>query len=117
MPVDHAAEWSVLERERAETDALLSDYKASAGRTRTLMARLDQIDERMAQLRELAAGDGRTRLLERYAGITREQWEDDDLTPLSVRRALVAACFRVVVLPASGKGPGFRVQDVRLDPL
>lgn len=110
---DHGAEWAVLERERAETNDLLGDYKASAGRTRTLMTRLDAIDERMAELRDLAAGDGRARLLRRYAGITREQWEDG--LALDVKRSLVAACFRVVVLPTTGRGPGFRVQDVRLD--
>lgn len=112
-----AAEWAVLERERAETDALLADYKASAGRTRTLMTRLDAIDGRMTELRELTAGDSRARLLERYQGITREDWEDQEKTPLDVKRALVAACFRPTVLPASGRGPGFRVQDVRLDPV
>lgn len=111
--VGAAAEWAVLERERAETDTLLADYKASAGQARSLMARLGQVDERMAELRARAAGDSRQQLLERYAGIAREQWEGLDL---SVRRALVAACFRVTVLPASGRGPGFRVQDVRLEP-
>ena len=114
---DHAAEWAILSRERADADDLLADYKASAGRARSLMARLDQIDARMAELRARDAGDSRARLLERYAGLTREQWEDDDLTPLPVRRALVSACFRVVVLPASGRGPGFRTGDVRLEPL
>lgn len=112
---DHAAEWAILQRERDDADELLGDYKASAGRARSLMARLDAIDARMAELRDRDAGDSRARLLERYAGITRGQWDDDYLTPLSVRRALVAACYRVVVLPASGRGPGFRVQDVRLD--
>jgi DNA invertase Pin-like site-specific DNA recombinase len=115
MPVDRAAEWAALGHERAETEALLADYRKSAGRARSLMARLDVIDARMTELRGLAAGDGRARLLERYAGITRGQWEND-LT-LAVRRALVAACFRVTVLPASARGPGFRVQDVRLDPV
>lgn len=115
MPADRAAEWTVLERERAETNELLADYKASAGRTRTLMARLDQIDERMAELRDMAAGDSRTRLLERYRGLTREQWKDE--LALDVKRALVAACFKVIVLPASGRGPGFRVEDVRLEPV
>lgn len=114
---DHAAEWAILQRERDDTDAQVADYKASAGRVRSLMARLDAIDARMAELRDRDAGDSRARLLERYAGWTREQWEDDDLTPLSVRRALVAACFRVVVLPASGRGPGFRVQDVDMRPV
>jgi site-specific DNA recombinase len=114
---DHAAEWAILQRERDDTDAQVADYKASAGRVRSLMARLDSIDARMAELRDRDAGDSRARLLERYAGWTREQWEDDDLTPLSVRRALVSACFRVVVLAASGRGPGFRVQDVDMRPL
>lgn len=117
VPVDHAAEWTILQRERDDTNALLADYTASAGRARSLMARLDQIDARMAELRELAADGSRSRLLERYRGITREEWEDDDRTPLSVRRALVSACFRVTVLPASGRGPGFRPQDVRVEPL
>jgi site-specific DNA recombinase len=110
---DHAAEWAILQRERDDADALLADYTASAGRARSLLARLDAIDARMAELRERDVGDSRARLLERYAGITREDWEGLDL---GVRRALVAACYRVTVLPASGRGPGFRPQDVRMDP-
>lgn len=112
--VGAAAEWAVLERERAETDALLSDYRSSAGRARSLMTRLDEIDGRMAELRERAAADSRTRLIEKYQGISRAEWEALDL---GVRRALVAACFTVTVLPASGRGPGFRVQDVRVEPV
>jgi DNA invertase Pin-like site-specific DNA recombinase len=106
-------EWRALVTERAATDALLSDYRRSAGRAATLMARLDGIDARIAELREREAGGARSRLLRRYRGITRAQW---DGLPLEVRRALVAACFRVTVLPASKRGPGFRVQDVRLEP-
>lgn len=111
---DSAKEWAALTEERAETEKLAQDYTASAGRLSLLMARLDSIDARMEQLRELETADSRSRLLERYRGITRAQWED--LT-LDVRRALVAACFTVTVLPASGRGPGFRVQDVRVEPL
>jgi DNA invertase Pin-like site-specific DNA recombinase len=110
---DLAPEWAALTRERAETERLTRDYAASSGRLPLLLGRLDSIDARMAQLRKREAGDSRTRLLERYAGITREDWPG---LPLEVRRALVAACYRVTVLPASGRGPGFRVQDVRLDP-
>lgn len=117
VPADRAAEWAVLDRERAEADALLADYKASAGRARSLLARLDEIDRRMAELRDEAGGSARARLLARYAGMTREDWEDDKKTPLDVKRALVAAYFRVTVLPASGRGPGFRVQDVEVVPL
>jgi DNA invertase Pin-like site-specific DNA recombinase len=116
VPVDRAAEWAVLQRERAETEADLADFTRSAGRSRILNQRLDGIDRRMAELRELAADDSRARLLERYAGITREEWDDDDRTPLSVKRALVAACWRVTVLPASKRGPGFRTEDVQVEP-
>lgn len=115
MPVDHAAEWKVLEKEREDTLAGLADYRKSAGRSRALGQRLDGIDARMAELREMAAGDSRSRLIERYRGITREQWENE--LSLDVRRALVAACFTVTVLPASGRGPGFRKQDVRVEPV
>lgn len=115
VPADPAgeAEWAALTREQAETQALLADYSASAGRARVLMARLDSIEARMGQLREREAGDARSRLLGRYRGITMEQFGG---LPLDVRRALVAASYRVVVLPASGRGPGFRTEDVRLEP-
>lgn len=113
MPVDYAAEWAALEWERTETETRLRDYRSSAGMLDALAARLDSIDARMAELRELAAGSSRNRLLERYQGITREEWEALDLT---VKRALVSACFRVTVLPASRRGPGFRTEDVRLVP-
>lgn len=109
-----AAEWADLSAERAETERIARDYRASAGMLSILAARLDSIDARMAQLRERETSDSRSRLLEQYRGITRDQWENE--LPLDVRRALVAACFTVTVLPASGRGPGFRVQDVRLDP-
>jgi site-specific DNA recombinase len=111
---DSAAEWARLAEERAATEAAAKDYKTSPGRLDILMARLDSIDARMKQLRELETSDTRSRLMERYRGITREQWEND--LPLDVKRALVAACFTVTVLPASGRGPGFRVQDVRVEP-
>lgn len=110
---DASAEWGELAAERAETERIARDYRASAGMLGILAARLDSIDARMAELRELASGDSRARLLSQYAGITREQWEALDL---AVRRALVSACFTVTVLPASGRGPGFRVQDVRVEP-
>jgi DNA invertase Pin-like site-specific DNA recombinase len=111
---DSAKEWAALTKERAKTEAAAKDYRTSPGRLDILMARLDSIDARMEQLRGLETSGSRSRLLERYQGITREEWEALDL---SVRRALVAACVRVTVLPASGRGPGFRTQDVRVEPL
>ena len=113
-PADSMPEWEALTAERAETEALIADYKASAGRARMFAARLDGIDARLAELREREAGDARSRLLGRYRGITLAEFR---ALPLDVRRALVAASYRVTVLPASGRGPGFRTEDVRLEPL
>jgi DNA invertase Pin-like site-specific DNA recombinase len=108
----HAAEWAALGRQRAEVDALLGDYRASAGRTRTLMRQLDQIDARMAQLREQAGASERERLLSQYRGTTLAEFLD---LPLDVRRALTRATVKVTVLPASRRGPGFRECDARVE--
>lgn len=110
---DHAREWAVLARERAETEHLIADPGRSAGRAHILMARLDAIDGRMAQLRELEDTSARDRLTRRYERISLEEFRAQ---PLSVRRALVAATVRVTVLPASKRGPGFRTEDVRVEP-
>lgn len=108
-----AAEWAALTAERAEAEAAAKSYANSPGRLDILMARLDSIDARMAGLREREAGDARSRLLGTYRGITREGFA---ALSLDVRRALVAASYQVIVLPASKRGPGFRSEDVRLDP-
>jgi len=114
LPADpgHAAEWAALEQQRAEVDSLLDDYRSSAGRTRTLMRQLDQLDARMAELRALAGTSERERLLRQYQGITLPGFLD---LPLDVRRALARATVTVTVLPASRRGPGFREQDVRVE--
>lgn len=110
----HAAEWAALAGERAATEALLADYAASPGNARLLLARLESVDARLADLRAMDGASQRDRLLGRYQGITREGFT---ALPLDVRRALVTATYRVTVLPASGRGPGFRTEDVELDPL
>lgn len=104
-----AAEFRALADQRNETEAMLRDH--TKGRAELLMARLDSIDARLAELRALAAGDARSRLLDTHAGITREEFA---ALPLATRRALVSACYLVTVLPASKRGPGFRMDDVRL---
>jgi hypothetical protein len=108
-----AAEFQVLTAERAKTEEQVRDYRASPGRVDLLMARLDSIDARLAGLRELADGDARTRILKAHAGITAAEF---DGLPLATRRALVSACYRVTVLPAGKRGPGFRTEDVLLTP-
>lgn len=52
------------------------------------------------------------RLLRRVAGISREAW---DAEPVDVRAEVVRALFRVIVLPATWRGPGFDPASVRLE--
>ena len=75
------------------------------------MARLDSIDERLVELRQLAGDSSRVRVMDAHTGITAEEFAG---LPLGIRRALVAACYTIRVLPASKRGPGFRTEDVEL---
>lgn len=104
-----AQEFAALTRARSEIEEALADY--TRGRLPALLARLDSVDKRLAQLRELAGDDARHRLLTAHAGITDEEFA---ALPLSVRRSLVRACFDITVLPASRRGPGFNTADVRM---
>jgi site-specific DNA recombinase len=106
------AEWAALGQQRAEVDALLDDYRSSAGRTGKLLRQLDQIDARMAQLRQQADASERDRLLSQYRGTTLPEFL---ALPLDVRRALVRATVTVTVAPASRRGPGFRECDARIE--
>lgn len=107
-----AAEFQALARQRAETEAAISD-PSKGPILGALTQRMESIDARIAQLRDLASGGARSRMLARHAGTTREEF---DAQPLVTRRALVSGCFSVVVLRASHRGPGFNSQDVKLAP-
>lgn len=104
-----ASEWRALADERAAVEAAIMDH--TKGRVHLLMARLDSLDARMAELRELTAADAGARLLGSHAGITMDAFT---ALPLGVRRALVSAAYQVTVLPASKRGPGFRPEDTVL---
>jgi DNA invertase Pin-like site-specific DNA recombinase len=106
-----AAEYGALTERRAEVEAAIAD--PGRGGLAALLARLDGIDARLAELRELASDDGRARIMTAHAGITFGEFSE---LPLATRRALVSACYRVTVLPASKRGPGFRTEDVLLSP-
>ena len=103
-------EFRALALRRTETETAINDPEETIPLP-LLRGRLKAIDERLAQLREVIRGDAQSRLLGTHAGLTREQF---DALPLATRRALVAACFTITVLPASKRGPGFRTEDVRL---
>jgi DNA invertase Pin-like site-specific DNA recombinase len=107
-----AAEFAALSAQLAETDAALADH--TRGAVGALLARRDGIERRLADLRELAAGDAAARLRGSHAGITLAEFKG---LPLGQQRALIAATFRITVLPASKRGPGFRTEDVQMSPL
>ena len=110
---DFGREFQQLATERAATEATVKNYRTSPGRVELLMSRLGTIDTRLAELRELATASNRARIMETHAGITAAEF---GALPLGSRRALIAACYVVRVLPASKRGPGFRTEDVELTP-
>jgi DNA invertase Pin-like site-specific DNA recombinase len=107
-----AVQFATLSALRAETETAIED-PASGTRLPLLLARLNSIDARLAELRQMSADDASARLVAAHAGAGAEQLAG---LPLAVRRALVAACYRVTVLPASKRGPGFEEADVVLTP-
>jgi hypothetical protein len=106
-----AAEFRALASQRAEIEAVLADH--TRGQIPALIARLDSVDARLAQLRELSGDDARSRLLSAHEGITEEEFR---ALPLGTQRSLVSACFEVRVLRATRRGPGFNPDDVTLIP-
>lgn len=108
-----AAEMQALEQRRREAVEIIENLADHPGQQLDVLGRaLESFDRRLAELRARASDGGRARILDAHRGMTREEFEAEDL---SVRRAIVAACFRVIVLPASSRGPGFRPADVRLE--
>lgn len=79
-----------------------------------IAASLAGFGQRIAELRDRHAATSRQRLLARMAGITAEQWAE---TPIDVQATTVRALFRVIVLPATWRGPGFDTNSVRLEPV
>lgn len=111
VPEADAGEWAALHADRAETGLALQT--AGRGSAVLLARRLDELDAAIAALRERSSAGERDRLGRQYAGITPAGFRE---LPLSVQRQLVAGHAKVTVLPASKRGPGFREQDVRVEP-
>jgi site-specific DNA recombinase len=107
-----ALEITVLERRKAEAERQLENLADHPGLSLEITARaIASFDARIAQVRErIAAVPGR-RMLAQYEGISAEEWR---ALPLAVRRALVAASFRVTILPTR-RGPGFDPDGVRVE--
>lgn len=110
-----SAEIVKLERRRDQLKASFARLIDNPDLDPEVMAgQISEANRRITALRERHAADARQRLLARMAGITPEQW---DATSLDLRSATVRALFKVVVLPAGWRGPGFDPDSVRLTPV
>lgn len=104
-----ASEFATLTRARAETASAIEN--PSSAHLLLLLKRLDTLDKRLLELRELAAESAAAKLRQRHSGVSFDEFAN---LPLDVRRSLVQSCFTVIVLPASRRGPGFNPDDVQL---
>lgn len=110
-----AAEIVMMERRKAETKDKLRNLADHPGLDATdVAASIASFDKRIVELRNRHAATARQRLLIRMAGMTREQWDD---TPIDVRAETVRALYRVIILPATKRGPGFDPASVDVVPL
>lgn len=110
-----SAEIATLERRKAATVGTLRKLVDHPEVSADVIAdSLAGFDRRIAELRDRHAATSRQRLLARMAGITAERWAE---TPLDVQASTVRALFRVIVLPATWRGPGFDPASVRLEPV
>lgn len=108
-----AAQIAAMQARKAETEqqlAALADHPNL--RPELLLAALAGFDVRIAEMRAQVALSARRRLLIEHAGLTMGQWK---VLPLERRRALVAATYRVTIVPTGRRGPGFDPDGVRLD--
>lgn len=104
------AEIAALRRRRAEAKQQLENLADHPDVSPSLVAQsLTSFDRKIAALREQQEATTRDRLLARMAGMTREQWGGE---PIDVRAETVRALFKVVVLPATWRGPGFDPESV-----
>ncbi|WP_166344934.1 recombinase family protein [Phytoactinopolyspora limicola] len=106
------AEIATLERRKNEALATLrslADHPDVSAEV--VAASLESFDRRIRELRARLVSTTRQRLLARMSGITRDQW---DAEPIDVRAETVRALFRVIVLPATWRGPGFDPASVRM---
>lgn len=108
-----AGELLTLTERRAEAEQVIASYADRPERLAVLARALDSIDDRIAAIRDQIAASGSRRILSTHAGISRQDFE---ALPLDTRRALVAAAYRIEVLPTGRRGPGFHAESIRCVP-
>lgn len=107
---DIAAEIASITRRRDETqqqlDALADNPDVDV--TAALIG-LAGFERKLTALRDQLSATSQMRLVGRMTGISREAWQAE---PVDVRAATIAALWRVVILPATWRGPGFSPSSV-----
>lgn len=107
-----AGEIAELERRKAAAARQLENLVNTPGVDAGLVARsLGEFERKIQQLRDRAEVSDRRRLLQRVAGISSEEWDE---LPVDIRSSVVAATFRVAVLPTAQRGPGFDTSAVQM---
>lgn len=105
-------ELAVLEQRKSE---LQERIKAAADHPDLdpllAMQAVASYERRISELRNRLAVSVQARLVTRYVGITRERWEAEQV---DARAAVVRALYRVVLKPATWRGPGFDPSSVEL---
>lgn len=105
-------EIATLERRRREAKQQLENLADHPDIDPGLIARsLNSFSRRIDELRSQQAASTATRVLARIAGIDREGW---DALPLDLRTEAVRLLFRIEILPATWRGPGFDPASVRV---
>lgn len=101
-----------LERRREQAKEQLEQLADHPDIDPALVARsLTSFSRRIDELRAQQVASTEHRLLMRAAGIDRAAWDE---LPIDVRAEIVRALFRIVVLPATWRGPGFDPESVKM---
>lgn len=108
-----SAQIAELERRKKEKVTQLDDLADDPDLDPILVMRaVASFDRKLATLRAQLTATAGQRRLQRFVGITREEWADQ---PVDVRSTVVRDLFRVVILPTARRGPGFDPATVQLE--
>ncbi|HEY6116291.1 MAG TPA: recombinase family protein [Candidatus Dormibacteraeota bacterium] len=109
---NYAAEITALGTRKREAEEKLKTLANHPNLDPLVLAQsLASFDEKIAELQEKEGAVIRRDLLERLVGISREAWDQEDIT---VRSQAVKMLYRVIVYRTTQRGPGFDPSTVKL---
>lgn len=108
-----SAQIADLERRKGERTKQLDDLADDPDLDPVLIMRaIASFDRKIVALRSQLVATAGQRRLQRFVGISREEWADQ---PVDVRSTVVRDLFRVVILPTARRGPGFDPATVQVE--